>query len=338
MVGFLDSDRSFLMRAYKAALEAKHPPEKLGIRPEPTWAALVVQGDKEIASASFTTGDGEDAVAKIFKQIGAVTDPSATLYLTLEPKAGFHRLPPVTESIRKLGVKRVAIGTMDPAVRYRGEGTRTLEQMGIEVVHADGEEARFCQQLLEDYAKWLQKGLAVLRAQGELVSRADTSYDLKFSGNARSLGDADALLCRAGGPKPVDEEAWRVVIDSEGWERPADRTILYQVSPQAGGLGVRTLPVRDGTPDLGAVLRDLGTLGILSVELAGEPELFRLAFQSGLIDSVKASFDGKDDSSRALSHLGSVQLAEGGDDSLEIKLQGARLVGGHLEANVELPN
>ncbi len=333
MSGFQDSDRPFLLKAFEKAREASRPPQQLGLSPEPSWAAVVAANGQEIVSSAFSPGDAEDAVRKILGKFEHIAHPEATLYLTLEPKAGFNRLPPVTESVRRLGVKRVVIGTLDPAQRYRGEGSRTLEQTGIEVVLADGEEARCCQHLLDDYAKWLQKGLAVLRAQVELASEPDGRLDLRFSG-ARALR-ADALICRAGGQKPETSDAWRVVIDPEGWERPADRTILYQTNPPKPGSGVRLLPLREGQPDLGAILRDLGSLGFLSAELAGDPDLFRLALRSNLIDSVTAHFSEENDSVRALSQLGRVTVSEGGDP-LEIKLNGARLVGSELEARVEL--
>jgi pyrimidine deaminase RibD-like protein len=330
---FADSDRRFLTLAFSKAKEALRPPQRIGMRPEPAWAALLAEGEKEIASATFSPGDSEDAVKKLLPSFQHLAHPTATLYLTLEPKAGFDRLPPVTENVRRLGVKRVVIGTLDPAQRYRGEGVRTLEQSGIEVVLADGEEARCCQHLIEDYSKWLSRGLAVLRAQVELAAEDDGSFDLKFNAEPRALR-TDALICRAGGQREVGD-AWRVVLDPEGWEKPAERNILYQVSPPKDRPGVRALPMREGSPDLGALLRDLGSMGFLSAELSGDPELFRLALRSGLIDSVMARFSQEDDSLKALSHMGRVHMKEGGDP-LDLKLNGARLVGGQLEARVEL--
>ncbi len=333
MSHFHDNDRPFLMRAFQMAEAAVRPPQKLGLRPEPSWAALVADQSGEIVSAVFSHGDAEDAVKKLFSAFQAAKHPGATLYLTLEPIAVFNRLPPVTESVRRLGVKRVVIGTLDPAQRYRGEGSRTLEQAGFAVVLADGEVARCCQNLLDDYSKWLQKGLAVLRAQVEITSGPDGSLDLQFARGPGAMR-TDAVICRAGGPRQAGD-AWRVVLDPDGWERPADRTILYQTAPSVPGPGVRLLPLRDGVPDLGAILRDLGSRGFLSVGLSGEPELFRLALRAGLIDSVRAHFEQENDSGLALSRIGRMRISQGGDP-LEIKLNAARVVGGHLEAHPEL--
>lgn len=330
---FAESDRPLLLAACRLACEARRPPLQLGQRPEPVWAALAAMDGREIASAAFSAGDSEDAVRKLLPLLAGGACPGATLYLTLEPKAGFGRLPPVTESVRRLGVKRVVIGTLDPAQRYRGEGKKTLERMGVEVALADGEEARQCQHLLEDYAKWLQKGVAVLQARVALVHEPDGTYDLKFAGEAGPLR-ADAVICRAGGPRE-EGGAWRIVLDPEGWERPSPGSVLYQRSPPSPGPGVRLMPMRDGTPDLGGILRDIATMGLLTAELSADPELFRLALRSGLIDSVLARFSGRDEWSPAFSQLERVRVTEGGSP-LSVRLSDARLLDGQLEAGVEL--
>jgi pyrimidine deaminase RibD-like protein len=330
-----DTDRPFLIRACELARAARRPPKKLGGRVEPVWAA-VLAGETEIASAAFAPGDAEDAVKRLRqKSLGS----EVTLYVTLEPKAGFDRLPPVTESVRLLGVKRVVVGTLDPAQRYRGEGSLTLERMGIEVVLADGEEARLAQHLLEDYSRWLSRGLSVLRARVQLHSLpGGGDLNLSVGEEARlPVNRSDAVLCLAG-KKVAPGDSWLVVLDPEGWERPGEKTILYQSEDSAMVPGARKLEFRGGVPDLGALLRDLGSLGILSVELSGDAGLFRQALGSGLIESVLAQFTESSDSLRALSLAGRVQMTDGGD-LVELRLGGARLVDEQkrcLEANVEL--
>lgn len=332
-----ESDRKHLLEACIAAEAARRPPAKLGSRPEPVWAALLAEGETVLGTAVFVAGDREDAVAKL---PAVKASPDLTLYLTLEPKAGFDRLPPATESVRRLGVRRVVIGTLDPAQRFQREGSRTLERMGIEVVLADGEAARRCQNLLEDYSKWLQKGLAVLRARVEVEATAGV-LDLHFSDQAEVPPTVDAVIGRVGHFPKAAFGAWRVVLDAEGWERPAERTVLYQSVNAPAIAGARRIKFQDGFPDFGALLRDLASLGLLSVEICSDPGLFRAAVRFGLVDSVMVHFHGESD--RAISQVSRVRLSEGGDP-MELRLDGARYTdlngaatdNRYLEARVEL--
>jgi len=282
-------------------------------------------GERELGSAAYRSGDVQDAVVPLLGK----AEEGSTLYLTLEPKAGFDRLPPVTETIRRLGVKRVVLGTLDPSHRYRGEGQLTMERMGIEVVIADGEEARLAQQILDDYSKWL-RGVAVLSARVELQAVPDSLAQLRVADTAE-ISRADAILCAAG--KTVNAgESWLVVLDPQGWERPAEKKILYQSEDGLMVAGARKLPFRDGMPDLGALLRDLAALGVMSVELRGDAALFRQALSAGLVDSVLAQVPG--DSSWVISQVDRVRLA---DEDVELRLGDARLLDKqNLEARVEL--
>lgn len=320
-----DSDRKHLARAVGLARSVRKPPSKLGLRVEPVWAAVLAVGESEIASAAYRPGDSQDAVMPLLGK----AEEGSTLFLTLEPKAGFDRLPPATESVRRLGVKRVVVGTLDPSHRYRGEGQRTLERMGIEVVIADGEEGRIAQQLVDDYSKWL-RGLAVLSARVELEAAPDSVARLRVA-DAADVSRADAVLCTSG--KAVSSgDSWLVVLDPEGWERPAAKKILYQSEEALMVAGARKLQFRDGVPDLGALLRDLAALGIVSVELCGDNRLFRQALAAGLVDSVLAQFPG--DSAWVISQVSRVRLA---DEDLELRLGDARLLDKQsLEARVEL--
>jgi pyrimidine deaminase RibD-like protein len=331
---FTDQDRILLTRACEVAEAAKHAPERLSDRVEPSWVALLAVGTKEIASAIFVGGDNQDAVQALI----AGGDPeNSTLYLTLEPKAGFERLPPVTESIRHLGIKRVVIGTLDPSQKFRGEGAATLERMGVEVVLADGEEARRAQTLLDDYSKWLHKGVAALRARVELHALPAGGFDLKFSQQQVVPASVDAVIYRAGKvPAQPIGEAWQIVLDAEGWERPAPRRVLYQSSEAPQIPGTRRIDFQNGLPDLGALLRDLASIGLLTVELADDADLFRLALKFGLIETLQ--FPG--DTVQALARVDKVSLSEG-SEPLELRFNNTRyseLSGPnrYLEARVEL--
>lgn len=322
-----EKDREFLLEACAKAEAARRPPEALGRRLEPTWAALLANKASALASAAFVSGDKKDAVAKLLESFRPLehSQEELTLYVTLEPRAGFERLPPVTESVKRLGVKRVVIGAEDPSPRFRGEGCRTLERMGVELILADGEEARRCQLLLEDYAKAVQKGLPVVRVPGALAVGDDGTFD--FRPEAVAVKRSDAVI---GGS--ASEETWLVDIDLAD-KAPVKRSRVISYRPRESG-NVRRLPMKEGQVDLGALLRDLCSLGILSVELQ-DPSLFGQALSSELVDTVVARLPDEDTN---LSRYEQVRF-QGPDRALRLRLSGAKLADSdsrYLEARGEL--
>src|SRR3989338_2479530 len=164
-------DRKFLATTLAAAKEARSPPTAVGLPLEPTWAATIADPHAILASAVFRQGDNEDAVRAAWKQIsGKSAVENLPLSLTLEPRPAYQRLAPVTESIRATQIHRVVIGTEDPFLRERGQGIAALRNYGLEVVVADGEEARSCQLLYEDYAKAVNRFVPQLKLVCELRS------------------------------------------------------------------------------------------------------------------------------------------------------------------------
>lgn len=331
MAKLTELDREFLRMACDLAMKGRKPPKKLGIKVEPTWAVVLARGEQQISSATYLPGDKQDAV----RSLDLLSDlEGCTLYLSLEPKAGFDRLPPVTESIRMLGVKRVVLGTLDPFLRYQGEGRSTLERLGLEVIMADGEEARFAQQVVEDYAHWHQRGSrASLRA---FISVSESENGISSVKIEKGNFASDAVLSHAG-YRVQSKDCWNVILDPECWEKPAEKTVLYQPMGKTI-VGARGLPFENGWVDFGALLRDLGSLGILTVELADDPSLFRQALKSGLLDSVYSQVPESGDPISLLSKFGRGRVSEGGSP-IEIQLGDARFLDAQkrsLEARLEL--
>jgi pyrimidine deaminase RibD-like protein len=322
---FRDFDRDFLLQACLLAESVRRAPLKLANKPEPTWAALIATPKRVIASATFLPGDSLDAVAKLLPNY--TPGPDHTLYLTLEPRAGFERLPPVTESIKHLACHRVVIGAEDPSLRFRGEGCRTLLRMGIELHLADGEEARRCQIILEDYAKAVQRGLPVLRVPGALELDASGSYEFRAGPQSNRSRRVDAVL----GGEPIGD-SWFVDIDSSNKPVIArERIIAYRSNAEKS---VRRLPMKNGAVDLGALLRDLCSLGILSVEL-NDPSLLSQALAADLVDTVLARLP---EEGTALSRYAKVHFTSE-EKGFDLRLSGAKLSDGdprYLEARGEL--
>jgi pyrimidine deaminase RibD-like protein len=333
-----EQDRHHLRLLSQRTRVARQAPRRLGLKGEALYAASLVLHNEELGMEIFQPGDSADAVKRLAPLLpqGAAALPELTLYLTLEPKAGFDRLPPVTESIRHLGVRRVVLGTLDPSHRYQGEGRRTLEALGVEVVLADGEEARDCQNLIDDYAKSVTKGVASLTARLEIQNLESGAFQMAVAAANLQGYRADAVIRRSGHAAQA-HGAWQVVLDAEGWERPTDKTILYQPADRAVA-GARSLPFDEGRPNLGVLLRDLASLGIVSAELSEDPELFRQALTDGLLDSVKAHLPESGDPSHAMARLTRVHLARDGEP-VELSLNGGRLVDAqrrYLETRLEI--
>ena len=325
---FREKDREYLLQLCKMVDDLRSPPSTIGGRPEPTWAAILASEEKIVASAGFNPGDAKDAVAKILEFFPSGAFPDHTLYLSLEPRAGFERLPPTTESIKRLGPKRVVIGAEDPSPRYRGEGCRTLQRMGVELILADGEEARRCQIALEDYAKAVQRGLPVLRVPGALQAKEEGGYEFRAGSQPADQHRVDAVL----GGNPIDR-AWFIDVDlSPAPPMGGERVISYRPSP--ADAKTRRLPMKNGKVDLGGLLRDVCSLGILSVEL-NEASYFGQALAADLVDTVVARLP---DSGSALSRYAKVRFRSS-QDEFDLRLSGAKLSdrdARYLEARGEL--
>jgi diaminohydroxyphosphoribosylaminopyrimidine deaminase/5-amino-6-(5-phosphoribosylamino)uracil reductase len=77
----------------------------------------------------------------------------AALYVTLEPCCTHGRTPPCTQAIIQAGIKRVAVGAMDPNPRHCGRGFTLLRRAGLGVSH--GILAKDCEELNEAFNHWI---------------------------------------------------------------------------------------------------------------------------------------------------------------------------------------
>jgi pyrimidine deaminase RibD-like protein len=106
----------------------------------PKVGAVIAVGQRVIGRGRRGTGKGDDDRHAEENAIGSVQDSSllrqATLYTTLEPcTPGVRRDPPkcCTELIRRLQIKRVFIGILDPNQGVTGKGLWRLQDTGLEV-------------------------------------------------------------------------------------------------------------------------------------------------------------------------------------------------------------
>lgn len=316
-----DFDRKFLSKCYELARDARRAPIKIPSPLEPTWSAVVGKGEEFISSGVFCPGDMHDAVFSL-----AMPEPDlCTLYLSIEPSSVYIRIAPTIESIRKLGVKRIVVGAEDPSPRNRGKGIQNLQKLGLEVLLANGEEARNCQLLYEDYAKVSTKSMPTFRLLWELSPNSSQEADFSlslFQKNNPLMSDAllmsAAALSKEG--KPLALEPWICVLDphmlvdsSYQWiaENPSSVLLFLPEGKQCEIPGVKSFSLlKQGGDafDLAAVLRAIRELGLYSVICKGDETLFQTAIASGLVDSVVSFVEAKSASQEILSKLSQAKI------------------------------
>ncbi len=115
--------------------EAEHARGSTGDNP---WVGcVIVDGAGQVVARGHTQGPGEDHAEIVTMQAAraaGVDLGTTTLYSTLEPCAFHGRTQACAHAIVTAGVRRVAIGILDPNPRVDGEGLRILERAGIDVV------------------------------------------------------------------------------------------------------------------------------------------------------------------------------------------------------------
>ncbi len=103
----------------------------------PWVGSVIVSADHELVATGYTRGPGEDHAEIVALEEAAaqgVCIAEATLYSTLEPCAFHGRTPACAHAIVRAGVRRVAVGILDPNPRVDGEGLRILREAGVEVI------------------------------------------------------------------------------------------------------------------------------------------------------------------------------------------------------------
>lgn len=234
--------------------------------PNPTVGAVVVRGDRVLASGATQPPGGPHAEVVALeaarRRHGAAALRGATLAVTLEPCCFHGRTPPCTDAILAAGIAQVWIGAHDPDPRVDGRGVRILRAAGVAIrtevlAGACEEQHRGFLSLVERGRPWLRLKLAasldgrIATGRGESrwitgeaaraqVQRLRARSDAVGVGSRTARADDPELCARIGGR--VVHRPVRVVFDSRLTLSPASRLVRAPDPERTWVLAARSAP------------------------------------------------------------------------------------------------
>jgi diaminohydroxyphosphoribosylaminopyrimidine deaminase/5-amino-6-(5-phosphoribosylamino)uracil reductase len=294
------------------------------VEPNPLVGAVVVAGDR-LVGAGWHQRYGE-AHAEVHA-LGAAGEAArgATLYVTLEPCCHHGKTPPCTDTLLRVGVRRVVAAMLDPFPEVAGRGVAQLLAAGVTVEVGLGEaEAR---RLNAPYLKLLTTGLPYVHAKwamtldGKICTRTGASQwisgeparrqvhelrgrmDAILIGVGTALADDPLLTARPPGPRTPA----RIVLDSRCRLPTASRlartareapVLIAAVMPSAPreapsaealkelGCEVLYLPSLNDLPDVRALLAELGRRRMTNILVEGGAAVLGSFLDAGAIDEI----------------------------------------------------
>ncbi|MCX6906768.1 MAG: bifunctional diaminohydroxyphosphoribosylaminopyrimidine deaminase/5-amino-6-(5-phosphoribosylamino)uracil reductase RibD [Verrucomicrobia bacterium] len=290
--------------------------------PNPMVGAVVVRNHRIIAEGYHHRAGAPHAEIHALNAAGDRAK-GCDLYVTLEPCCTHGRTPPCTDAIIKAGIRRVVVAAVDPNPKHSGQGLELLKKADIRVeVGLLGEAAN---RLNEPFNKWIRTGMpfltvkAAMSLDGKIATRTGESkwitgeksrafvQELRRAADAVMVGsgtvaaDNPRLTVRDGG---VDEQPWRVVVDSGGRtaldahvfsdeDRLRTMVLTSERAPtpwrkQLADQGVTVLPcaLRGDHLDVSDVLKQLSQREIINVLVEGGGSLLGALFDARLVDKV----------------------------------------------------
>jgi diaminohydroxyphosphoribosylaminopyrimidine deaminase/5-amino-6-(5-phosphoribosylamino)uracil reductase len=249
--------------------------------PNPWVGAVVVpvaDGGAEWFAAATAPPGGPHAEAAALRAAGAASE-SATLYVTLEPCAHQGRTPPCTDAIIRSGIRRVVVAIEDPDPQVSGRGVAALRAAGIEVEAAYLTHRRTGRPwVVLKLAASLDGGTAAPDGTSRWITGPAARHDAH-----RLRAQSDAVLVGAGTIR-ADDPALTVRLPPEDpyFRAAADQPVRVVLGRAPAGAAVQ--PALEFSGDLGKVLDQLGSLGIVQLLVEGGATVAHAFHRSGLVD------------------------------------------------------
>jgi len=200
--------------------------------PNPMVGAVIVE-DGVVAARGYHRRAGQaHAEVEALKVLGRAPAAGAVMYVTLEPCSSVGRTGACTDAIRKAGISRVVIGTLDPDTRHQGKGVPILEKAGIAVTVGVLEDQ--CRDLnlifnhVQSTGRPLMAGKTAVTLDGKIATRnghsrwvtgADARADVmrwRRLFPAIAVGSGTVLMDNPALSSRTDEGSWcptRLVLD-----------------------------------------------------------------------------------------------------------------------------
>ena len=208
----------------------------------------------------------------------------ATAYVTLEPCSHTGRTGPCADALLAAGVARVVVAIEDPDPLVAGKGLARLQEAGVDV--AVGEQADAVRSLLAPYLKhrttgrpWVVLKLAATLDGGTAAPDGSSQWitgEEARSDAHRLRSESDAIVVGAGTVRTDDPSL--TVRHVEG--RDPLRVVLGAAPEDA-----KVHPALEHRGDLGPLLDDLGSRGVLQVLVEGGATVAHDFHQQGLVDA-----------------------------------------------------
>lgn len=256
------------------------------VSPPNPWVGCVLVRDGVVVGEGSTEVPGERHAEVVALDAAGERARGATAVVSLEPCAHHGRTPPCTDALIAAGVTRAVVAISDPDERVAGAGVAALRRAGVEVV--EGVRADEATRVLTPYLWHRRTGrpYVVLKVAATLdgrVAMADGSSQWITSAAARDDGhelraDSQAILVGAGTVRADDP-----ALTARGPDvvRQPLRVVLGTAPP-----GARVHPCLERTGDLGAVLDELGAMGVLQLLVEGGPYTASTFVEAGLVNRV----------------------------------------------------
>ncbi len=293
-------DRECMVRAIAAASTVR-----CITSPNPWVGAVVRSPDGSMFTGATEAPGGAHAEVVALRDAGDAA-AGATLYVTLEPCSHTGRTGPCTAAIIDAGIKRVVVGVVDPDEHVSGTGVEQLRAAGIDVVigvkadHVAAQLTAYLQHrrtgrpyVVLKLAATLDGGTAAPNGSSQWI----TSPEARADGH-RLRAESDAILVGAGtirrdDPSLTVRDYRPPVLPADGNADPL-RVVLGSVDESA-----RVQPCYSTSGNLGDVLDDLGSKGVLQLLVEGGANVAGDFHRAGLVDryviyTAPALFGGDD--------------------------------------------